>query len=281
MENNPVGLVALATELEKEGQYNTAKLVRAAAVSMLNHASITVRVPSDTGSQADVIESLASELAGSPAAGLAESLNRAAMALREGRVALLAEAPDPYVCRICGATRVGSFTERCPGCGRWPWAAERIRPIYWIRESTVNEALDRLRTTPTEIQALVAGRSDDDLAQPAPDGGWSAQQTLEHLNNAQGVFRGRIDQLLAGGEPQLRSIMVWRMDGTDRGPTELLEDYLTLRREILDLLEAAPLVAFDNRGSHEEWGWVTLAEQASYFANHEPTHLAQIADALP
>lgn len=280
MEMNPVELVALAAELEKEGQYNTAKLLRAAAVSNLNRDSMLVPVPTDQASQADLIDSVAIGLAGTPATGLAESLTRAATALREGRVALLAEAPDPYVCRVCGETRVGGFAERCSHCGRWPWAAERIRPIYWIRESTVAEALRRLRTTPTEIQALVEGRSDDDLTRPAPDGGWSAQQTLEHLNNAQGVFRGRIDQLLAGGDPELRSIMVWRMDGTDRGPTELLDAYLTLRREILDLLADAPLSAFDNRGSHEEWGWVTLAEQTSYFANHEPTHLAQVADAL-
>ncbi|MDH3540393.1 MAG: hypothetical protein OEP52_10375 [Acidimicrobiia bacterium] len=33
-------------------------------------------------------------------------------------------------------------------------------------------------------------------------------------------------------------------------------------------------------GLHEEWGRVTLLEQASYFANHEPTHLAQLADSL-
>jgi hypothetical protein len=61
--------------------------------------------------------------------------------------------------------------------------------------------------------------------------------------------------------------------------SELIDSYRRLRFEILEVLGTADLGVWDNRGFHEEWGWVTLAEQASYFANHEPTHLAQLADA--
>ena len=73
--------------------------------------------------------------------------------------------------------------------------------------------------------------------------------------------------------------MVWKIDAGERSTEGLFEEYRALRSEILDVLRSAPVDAWWNAASHEEFGVVTLAEQASYFANHEPTHLAQLADA--
>jgi hypothetical protein len=272
----PVRLLALAAEVEKEGQYNTAKLLRSAATALLTRAAWEDRVPSDTADQAVELERIAAEIEGTPASSIVASLAAAASALRGSRVALYREAPDPFVCRICGLTRVDPFVDRCPDCGRWPNTAERIRPIYWARASTPPESLDLLETTPAiVIRAFETGVPHV----PGPDGGWTAHQTLEHLHNAQSLFRGRIDQLLAGGEPELASVMVWTIAGEGTATEGLLEAYLDLRSEIVDLLRDADPEAWWNRGHHEEFGTVTLAEQASYFANHEPTHLGQLLDA--
>jgi uncharacterized damage-inducible protein DinB len=272
----PTRLLALATELEKEGQYNAAKILRAAADALLMRASTTVAVPTAPDDQAAELDDIARRLYGSAAAALADPLLASAEALRSGAVPMDRDTPDPRVCRICGETRLGAFDARCSHCGRWPGAEQRHRPIYWLRASTPPEALDLLGRTPEVIAAILAdGRADV----PGPDGGWTATQTLEHLHNAQSVFRGRIDQLLAGGEPELASVLVWKMDSDDVTAEELLDAYRSLRSEILDLLRGAPAEAWWNVGSHEEFGVVSLAEQTSYFANHEPTHLAQLADA--
>jgi hypothetical protein len=183
-------------------------------------------------------------------------------------------------CRICGELRSAAFEDRCPRCGRWPTTAERIRPIYWLRESHPPEALARLRDTAEVVRVLLGSIPADRLRRPAPDGGWSAHQVLEHLHNAQVVFRGRIDQLKAGGDPVLVSTMVWAMEGGEVETPDLLRSYLAVREEILGILAAMPPEAWWHSGRHEEWGSVTLAEQAAYFANHEPTHLAQLADAV-
>ena len=98
--------------------------------------------------------------------------------------------------------------------------------------------------------------------------------------NAQGLFRGRIDQLIAGGEPKLASVLVWRMETAAEDTDALVRAYKDLRAEIVDVLSEVDADAWWNRAHHEEFGTVTLAEQASYFANHEPTHLAQLADAM-
>jgi ribosomal protein L37E len=277
MSRSPHHLVALAAEFEREGQYNAAKLVRAAAISSINRNSTKSVVPTEAREQAAELREIADGVAATAAASLADPLRAAAAALEAGNVALYADAPDPFVCRICGHVAIAPFTDRCDECGRWPTTAERIRPIYWARASTPHEALEMLANAPETVRSILA---DGDAGVAGPDGGWSAHQTLEHLNNAQGIFRGRIDQLVSGGDPELASVLVWRMDGGELTTEALFGAYSNLREEIVDLLSGLDPIVWWNTGRHEEFGRVTLAEQASYFANHEPTHLAQLADAM-
>lgn len=277
MSRSPHHLVALAGELEKEGQYNIAKLLRAASTSAVNRSSTKSLVPSSPGDQAEALREIADGLAGSSAAALSGPLRASADALDSGGVPLYTDTPDPLVCRICGFVSLDRATERCPECGRWSTAAEPFKAIYWLRASSPPEALALLSTTPQTIERILRS---GDPAGPGPDGGWSAHETLEHLNNAQGVFRGRIDQLVAGGEPELESVLVWRMEQAPGDTDALFESYRSLRDEIVEVLTDVDPSTWWNRGSHEEFGTVTLAEQTSYFANHEPTHLAQLADAM-
>ena len=99
------------------------------------------------------------------------------------------------------------------------------------------------------------------------------------LHNAQAILRHRIDQLLTEDEPVLESVMAWTLDADSASSVDLFAAYISLRAEILSRLDDAGHHEFWNTGRHEEWGRVTLAEQVSYFANHEPTHLGQLADA--
>ena len=71
----------------------------------------------------------------------------------------------------------------------------------------------------------------------------------------------------------------YSIDADAAASGDLLAAYVSLRAEILSRLDDAGDHEFWNAGIHEEWGRVTLAEQVSYFANHEPTHLGQLADA--
>jgi hypothetical protein len=277
MSRSPHHLVALAAEFEKEGQYNAAKLVRAAAISSINRASTKSVVATEGSEQAIALREIADGLAATAAASLADPLRAAAAALESGEVPLYEDAPDPFVCRICGEVAIAPFADRCGECGRWPTAAERIRPIYWARASTPPESLEMLTTAPVTVRSILAN---GDPGVAGPDGGWSAHQTLEHLNNAQGIFRGRIDQLISGGDPELASVLVWRMDGSESTTDALFDAYASLRSEIVEVLSEIDPVVWWNTGRHEEFGRVTLAEQASYFANHEPTHLAQLAEAM-
>jgi hypothetical protein len=130
------------------------------------------------------------------------------------------------------------------------------------------------------VARLLGDPADPALREAGPGGEWSAHQVLEHLHNAQMLFRGRIDQLIAGGDPELASVMVWTMEDAGGDTAGLLGAYTALRAEIVGILSGLSAETWQHTGRHEEWGRVTLAEQASYFANHEPTHLAQLDDAV-
>jgi len=278
--SEPAHLIALAAELEREGQYNVAKLLRAASDSLITRRSFTVRPPREVPEQVAELRKISLELAGTAAVALAQPLLKAATAMEENRVPFSKETPDPRVCRICGLAASADFEDRCPHCGAWPSTVRKARAIYWLTESGPIGALNLLRSAPKTIAGLIGDRDDATLATSRQEGDWSAHQVIEHLHFAQTLMRGRLDLLLAGGEPELASAEVWKMEGRDAGTRALFDAYHALRSEIIDILERAPAESWWNVGLHEEWGRVTLLEQASYFANHEPTHLAQLADSL-
>lgn len=281
IDTSPAGLVALATQLEREGQYNGAKLLRAAADAQVWREAAGLEVPTQPADVAAALRRAAAVLADTHAGALSSPLRAAAAAIDESRVPHAAETPDPHVCRICGEVALESFVARCPACGAWATTARRTRPIYWLRASTPAEALELLRAGPGIVGSLLGDHDDDALATSRAPGEWSARQVLEHLHNAQQLFRSRIDLLVAGGDPQLSAAMVWAMESEGAGARALFERYRALRAEILEVLAAVDAAAWWNTGAHDEWGRVSLLEQVSYFANHEPTHLAQLADAVP
>jgi uncharacterized damage-inducible protein DinB/ribosomal protein L37E len=278
---SPAALFALAAQLEREGQYNGAKLLRAAADALVWRAAASLPVPTLPAEVAEAVRHAADGLDGIQAGALADALEAAAAAIEDGRVPLAGETPDPHVCRTCGEISMSPFAGRCPHCGAWPSTARRTRPIYWLRASHPDEAINLLRAAPDIVASLLADHDDDALATSRAPGEWSAQQVLEHLHNAQRLFRGRLDLLIAGGDPELSSAMVWAMETEGSGARDLFERFRSLRSEILGILDGVSPDAWWNTGMHEEWGRVSLLEQVSYFANHEPTHLAQLADAVP
>jgi hypothetical protein len=72
--------------------------------------------------------------------------------------------------------------------------------------------------------------------------------------------------------------MVWSWNQEARPATtqEVLDAYLASRARVLERLRGAPADAWWRTGRHREFGRLTLTQQVSYFAAHEPTHLRQL-----
>lgn len=277
---NLVHLLALAGQLEREGQYSMAKLARAAADAIGRQAAYQVTVPSDWSQWAVEVVSAANTLdALGTATDLVDALRRGATALAAARLPSLAETPAPYVCRTCGLVAMDRPPATCPTCGAWAATFQHFQPVYWLDAYEPMDALAELRQTPVALATLLAGVPDAQLEQ-ATDG-WSACQSLTHLRDAQGVLVQRLSLMLAEDNPSLVSLAVFAW--ADQADAELpsaraiFDAYCAERQDLLARLESLPLAAWWRTGQHEEFGTVTIRQQVSYFAAHEPTHMAQIS----
>jgi hypothetical protein len=274
-------LLALAARLEGHGQYNNAKLLRAAAESLARRAAYRLDLPSDqaglAGEMGRAINSLSSLDVSEELVG---ALKRGAAAMAEGRLALIHETPHAYVCRTCGHLELGQAADKCPVCGAWPATFKRFPPVYWLDALEPFAALERLRQTPLDVEVLLEGLSEAELSRPPEVGGWAIRNTVSHLRDAQGVLSFRLNLLLEEENPTLESkaVFEWATSEEERPPTtgEIFETYRTSRLETIARLESIPLADWWRAGQHEEFGAVTVRQQASYFASHEITHLPQI-----
>lgn len=163
-------LLALAARLEGEGQYNLAKLARAAADAMSRRAAYQLAIPSDKGKLVAEIEQAVAALSRLDAdEGLLTALRRGATAMSEGRLPLIDETPHPYICRTCGHVAL-SEPEKCPTCGAWPATFQLFPPVYWLDALDPPAALEKLRQTPLAVAALLEGLSEDLMTQQPEDG---------------------------------------------------------------------------------------------------------------
>jgi rubrerythrin/uncharacterized damage-inducible protein DinB len=274
-------LLALAAKLEGEGQYNIAKLARAAAEAMTRQAAFKLTLPSEKDRLVSEIERAVTALSTLDAdENLLAALKRGAAAMAEGRLPLIHETPHPSVCRTCGHTVLGKPTGKCPACGAWPTTFEQFLPVYWLDALEPFAALERLRQTPPEVAALLEGLSEEDLRQQPEDGGWAIRNIVSHLRDAQGVLSFRLGLLLEQEKPSLESkaVFEWAAKEEERPPTtqEIFDTYRASRQETIARLESIPLDDWWRTGQHEEFGTVTIRQQVSYFASHEVTHFPQI-----
>jgi rRNA maturation endonuclease Nob1 len=276
-----IHLLALAVRLEGEGQYNLAKLARAAADSLSRQAAYQVTVPSTREALAADIKRTAEALASLDVSGdLLSALMQGAEVMAEGGLPLFSLIPHPYVCRSCGHLILAEPTETCPTCGAWSDTYQRFMPNYWFDALEPPAAMQRLRQTPAEVEKLLEGLSDAQLDWQPPDKGWAMRNILTHLRDAQGVLAFRLDLFRQEENPALeaKAVWTWAADEAERPFTarDIFAVYKAARAETVAGLEQLPLTHWWRTGRHAEFGVVTLRQQVSYFAAHEVTHLSQM-----
>lgn len=280
--NTLIHAFALAARLEEEGQYNLAKLVRAACDALIRQDAHQLEISGHKPELAgETMQTISSFTILGIDSQLVAGMQRGVAAMSEGRLPQIEETPDPYVCRGCGYISMVKPTASCPVCGAWRSTFQHHKPTYWLDALDPYAALGKLRRTPAEITALVNGLNEDQLSRPAPDEGWSIRNIITHLFDAERVLQFRVNLMLEQETPLLKSLAVfdWATSEKERPATalEVLADYNASRQSTLTRLEAIPLHDWWRMGSHQEFGMVTVRQQASYFAMHEIIHLPSIA----
>lgn len=274
-------LFALASRLEGEGQYNLAKLTRAAADSLCRQETYPLEIPASKDKlAADIQQTIDALSLLNVSVELLVAMKQGADLLAQGHLPLITVAPHPYVCRTCGHIALAPPAEPCPICGAWGETFQKFMPNYWFDALEPPAALERLRHTPLVVEKLIEGLSDEAMNQLPSDGGWAIRNTLSHLRDAQGVFDFRVDLFLKEAHPILESkaVFAWAKNEAERPPSahNIFETYRVSRAGTLRKLESLPHSDWWRTGRHEEFGTMTLRQQVSYFAAHESTHLSQI-----
>jgi hypothetical protein len=284
----PAELLALAARVEAEGRYNVAKLLRAAATARVQREADERLDDAPRGTALlavldEVAEAFERDALLAP---LAAPLRAGSAAFAAGGVPLMRDVPDPMVCRRCGHVAVGTAAASAPdACPRCAAAAETFlvqRPVWWLDRYDPLAALAVLERTPTTLRALLERiPAGERTRRPQPDA-WSPHEVLAHLRDAQTVLEQRVGLILEHDQPDLEAKMVWSWNREERPAStdEVHSEYQSSRERVLERLHAAPAEAWWRTGRHGEFGLLTLTQQVSYFAAHEPTHLRQLRPAL-
>ena len=73
-----------------------------------------------------------------------------------------------------------------------------------VARRTRDETIEELAEFPEELERLVLrGRSDEQLLQPASDGGWGVVEILPHLRDWELIYLQRVERILSEEHPDL------------------------------------------------------------------------------
>jgi hypothetical protein len=149
----------------------------------------------------------------------------------------------------------------------------------------LEEAITVLARTPAVLGALLTGLPPQWVHRDDGTGTWSAYDIVGHiLEGDASNWLPRTRMILEAGtartfQPFDRVAML----GRDRVPVDTLLDRLrTVRAASLDELASLNLTAADlpRRGTHPEFGEVTLGQVLATWVAHDLTHLAQVGEVL-
>jgi ribosomal protein L29 len=275
---NIIKFVKLARRLEMDGLYNAAKLLWAAAFSEEIRQSKAEELSAESDALEAELDTVMQTLQVTPGlSALAKALRNVKRNIREKRTISLSEIPQISVCRTCGETYLGKAPDNCMECGAYSLTFREILPVWYLEALYPEQAVKALATGIDEISALSKGLSDEQMEYYPEPGEWNFREALLHLLVSQELLAARVEKMLAEQNPSLAGVAAWMIDDEEAKPgSQIFQHLKASRLQLLDRLKAMPGESWWRTGEHEEFGQVTILQQASYFAKHERAHLQQV-----
>jgi hypothetical protein len=138
----------------------------------------------------------------------------------------------------------------------------------------------RLDEQSQDIRRLSSGLDDEALSRRTVPGKWSLKELVCHIWRVQQVFESRVAAMLAEDNP---AIQAYNPDGdtefermTSLPATELLEGFLSNRRELKARLEQLTPSDWHRKGRHPDFPHYDVHFQVEYMAHHEAHHIYQM-----
>ncbi|MFN6962543.1 MAG: DinB family protein [Pyrinomonadaceae bacterium] len=153
-------------------------------------------------------------------------------------------------------------------------------------EFKISDAVNILERTPATLNSMLLDLPGEWTSSNEGEGSWSPFDIVGHLiHGEEADWIPRARTILDRGEeatfePFDREAMFTASKG--RTMPELLATFVELRRRSLESLEQMKLTdeLLSRRGTHPEFGTVTLGQLISTWVVHDHAHIAQIARVL-
>jgi hypothetical protein len=268
----------LARGLEAGGYYNAAKVLWALAYADEVRLIDIAGIPQGEAALSRGLEAARRHLeAETGRQELIDYLSLAERAVADRRELRREESGDVAVCRACGHLMLADIPERCPGCGSWRLTFHDFRPTYFLEPTSPEEALATLEATPRVLAGWLRGMSEEQMTISPMPGEWSMREGLHHLLVTEVLLSGRVRQFLETSRPRLSGLAAWA-ERIQEGLTAeaVFQSFRQSREATVQTLRRLTLEQWLRQAHHEEFGTVTLLQQASYFARHDHSHLAQL-----
>ena len=160
------------------------------------------------------------------------------------------------------------------------WIDRKFDFGFPVAEST--RLLDRLRSTPDRLEALVSPLPQPSLV--ARDGDtWTIQENAGHLADTELLFLGRLDDYAAGRETLRPADMTNRKTFSarhnDRDIESIVAEFRRLRSDLITRLEKLDPADFGKSAMHPRLGKPMRICDMMYFqAEHDSHHLSRIQE---
>ncbi|MGH2346794.1 MAG: DinB family protein [Chloroflexota bacterium] len=135
-------------------------------------------------------------------------------------------------------------------------------------------ALGLMAVVPASVQALVTALPRELLSQRPTADGWSVEDIVAHLLQAETVgIRPRIQQMLVEDNP----LLVAAPASTPvRGVETILEELVAARTANLAFLHELTPEQLTRTGRHQKYGIISVREHVIEWAYHDQDHLQQL-----
>lgn len=124
---------------------------------------------------------------------------------------------------------------------------------------------------------MIDGLSDEMIRRQVIPGKWSIFENIVHLQAYQHTFCARMKQLLTGSNPSFTRYTAdgdpMFLDNCSRSVREIVQDLLSLRKEMHALVSALSEKDLAKTANHPLYGKMNLLQWLNFFLLHEAHHM--------
>ena len=144
--------------------------------------------------------------------------------------------------------------------------------------------LARLESMPSRLGATLRGASDEALRRAAGPGKWSAIEVACHLRDLDRIYAERVSKMAFSEKPRLwmleQNRTAEQLRYREQTAASVVKEVARRRGDLVTLLRALPHAVWQRTGHHPTRGEISIEKQAQVVADHDDSHLRQIAAAL-